>query len=353
VSGKERSELASALRWQAAFCHRTGAPLYGLLLDRSAEDVEAGGPAWELLRPHAADPPTSALALRLMGAVHRLVLEGLAPDLAPFYPTAGGTGQPSDAWVPFRTILQTRAEALRPLVARPCQTNEVGRAAGLLPGFLAVARETGLPLRLLEVGASAGLNLRWDSYRYEGGGLVWGDPASLVRITEAFAGPVPLDGRPAIAERSGCDLHPLDPGLAEDRLRLMSSVWADQPERLERLRPAFDVAASVPAAVDEASAAPWLERRLATPREGVATVVFHSVVLQYLDQDERLRMFDLVEEAGARATPNAPFAWLRFESGDWRRTTSHEVRLTVWPGGEERKLAEAGPHGPPVIWTGS
>jgi hypothetical protein len=352
VSRKERSELASVLRWQAEFCHRSAAPLYALLLDRSADDVEGGGPAWELLRPHAADPPSSALALRLMGAVHRLVLEGLAPDLAPFYPTVGGSGSPPDAWLPFRTTLEVRMDVLRPLVARSCQTNEVGRAAGLLLGFLAVARETGLPLRLLEIGASAGLNLRWDRYRYEGAGLAWGDPASAVRITGAFPGPVPLDGRARVAERSGCDLHPLDPRLEEDRLRLMSSVWADQPERLERLRRAFDVAA-VPATVERASAGPWLARRLTMPLEGLATVVFHSVVLQYLDDEERLRVFDLIEQAGLRATPNAPFAWLRFESGDWRRTTSHEVRLTVWPGGADRKLAEAGPHGPPVVWTGS
>jgi hypothetical protein len=74
------------------------------------------------------------------------------------------------------------------------------------------------------------------------------------------------------------------------------------------------------------------------------------VVLQYLDDAERGRVFDLIQEAGTRGTAARPFAWLRFESGDWRRTTSHEVTLTTWPGGEERTLAEAGPHGRPVRW---
>jgi hypothetical protein len=38
----------------------------------------------------------------------------------------------------------------------------------LIGGFLRVAAMTRRPLRLLEVGSSAGLNLRWDHYRYEG-----------------------------------------------------------------------------------------------------------------------------------------------------------------------------------------
>src|SRR5204863_254585 len=81
-------------------------------------------------------------------------------------------------WPAFRDTLEQQRDTLRGLVHRPCQTNEVGRAAALFGGFLLVARETGLPLRLLEIGASAGLNLRWDHYRYEQGDAGWGDRAS-------------------------------------------------------------------------------------------------------------------------------------------------------------------------------
>jgi len=76
--------VASILRWQAAFCHRMGSPLYGRLLDRAAEDVEAGGPVWELLESHEEEDPSQALALRFMAAVHRIVLEGREPGLAAF-----------------------------------------------------------------------------------------------------------------------------------------------------------------------------------------------------------------------------------------------------------------------------
>src|SRR5213080_3614171 len=136
------------------FCMHTS-PLYGELLHRSAADVEHGGPVWRVLEPHASDPELSALALRFMAAVHRLVLEGKAPMLAPFYPSVGGDRPPTEAWPAFQSTLQEWAGEVIEGAGRPCQTNEVGRSAALLLGFLEVARWRAAPFRLLELGASA------------------------------------------------------------------------------------------------------------------------------------------------------------------------------------------------------
>src|SRR5688572_24460621 len=172
-----RAGVADRMRWQAQWCARLGSPLYADLLEHAAAEVERGGPAWTLLEPGAAQPSLlpGAQALRLMGAVHRLVLEGRAPGLARFYPSTGGTVGPG-VRAAFSDVLAEQQPALRDLVERPVQTNEVGRSAALLGGFLTVAAQTRLPLRLLEVGASAGLNLRWDSYFYTAGDRSWGDP---------------------------------------------------------------------------------------------------------------------------------------------------------------------------------
>jgi hypothetical protein len=102
-----------------------------------------------VLDGHEDDPGPSALALRLMGAVHRLVLRGDAPALAAHYPSAGG--EPRDPIAAFRATLRDHAGELRVLVDEPVQTNEPARCAALLGGFLEIARETGLPLRLLEL----------------------------------------------------------------------------------------------------------------------------------------------------------------------------------------------------------
>jgi len=93
----------------------------------------------------------------------------------------------------------------------------------------------------------------------------------------------------------------------------LEDLWPDQAERLERLRGALEVARRVPATVERADAAAWLEERLADPLSGAATVVFHSIVFFYLDAASRARVRGLMAEAGERATPGAPVAWLFLE----------------------------------------
>jgi hypothetical protein len=156
----------------------------------------------------------------------------------------------------------------------------------------------------------------------------------------------------SVAERTGCDLRPIDPRDPEDRLTLEASVWADDIDRLGTLRAAIELASggATPVKLDRASAPDWLEDRLSGGVTGMATVVFHSVVLQYLTAAERGRVRSALDRAGAAASRSAPLAWLRMESPDWRRSQPHEVRLTTWPGGQERLLARPGPHGRPVRW---
>jgi hypothetical protein len=66
-----------------------------------------------------------------------------------------------------------------------------------------------------------------------------------------------------------------------------------------------------------------------------------------LDAHERDRVEAALAAAGARARAGAPLARLSMEpAGDHAA-----VALTVWPGGAQRLLAEAGYHGSPVRWV--
>jgi hypothetical protein len=330
-----RAILSRRLRFMVRACRYLGSPLYAALLERSADEVLDGDALHGVLQGHEDDSPASALALRLMGAVHRLVLRGDAPDLAAHY-SAGG--RPADAWPAFVAVLRDHRNELRRLVENPVQTNEPGRCVALLGGFLEGARETGLPLRLLEVGASAGLNLRFDRYRYQLGDNHWGpaDSAVAIRAQLRGAGRPPLDAPLQIASRAGCDPRPVDPRTEEGRITLTSYVWPDQVERLERLRGALAVAREVEASVEQSGAADWIEARLAEPAPGTATVVFHSIVMQYLPDEERDRF--------ERAVKSHDVAWLRMEPAD----EVAEVRLRL--AGEDRLIARAGYHGNFVEW---
>jgi len=319
-----------------------GSPLYAGLLERIAEDVEAEGPAWEIMRGREADPRFSVLGLRLLGAVNRLALTGREPRLAAAYEE----GRAGEAWRRLEDVLRRNSAELRDSIDRPVQTNEVGRCAALIFGFLAVAGETGLPLRLLEVGASAGLNLRWDRFRYEGNGFAWGpvdSPLTLAVELDGEAAPE-LPGAVEVTARRGCDAAPVDPTTEEGELTLLTYIWPDQAERIARMRAALEVARAEPVTLERASAAAWAERMLAEPAPGQATVIYHSIVSQYLSDAEREALFGAIRAAGERATPDAPLAWLRMEPADDRA----DLELTLWPGGEDRRLARVGYHGSPV-----
>jgi hypothetical protein len=280
--------------------------------------------------------------------VHRLVLDGRAPALARHYPSVGGDGDPVAAWWSFRRTLDEHRVVLRKLITHPVQTNEVMRSAALVGGFLLVAKELALPLRLLEIGASAGLNLRWDSYRYEHSpSWSWGDERSPVRLAGMFTeGRPPFDADCHVLSREGCDPHPVDPTTEEGRLTLMSYIWPDQTERLGLLQRALEIAKRVPARVVRGLSYEWLVSELRELADGVATVVFHSVVWPYLRPQEQERVRRHLAHIGSLAARDAPLAWLRMEPGD----DAMEVRLTVWPPGRERLLAFAGAHGRPVRW---
>jgi hypothetical protein len=302
-----------------------------------------------VLAGHETDPIGSVLALGFMAAAHRLVLRGEAPALARHYPSAGGDAPADDAWPDFRATIADHVAELRELIELPVQTNEVGRCAALLGGFLHVARVTGLPLATLEIGCSAGLNLHWQRWLYDAGAAgTWGEADSPVRLGDRFDPAPPLDADVEVVERRGCDAQPLDVASDAHRETLLACTWPDQVERFAQLDAALRVAADDPVTIDRAPAADWLEHQLAEPRPGVATVVFQSIVLQYLDEEQRTRARSAIEAAGAAATAGAPLAWLRMEPGG----DLAEVRLRVWPGGEDALVARAGYHGRPVRWLG-
>lgn len=350
-----RDKVVWQLTRQAMSCAAMGSPLSAFLLTRAATDVLEGGPCADLLLRDVRPGRGDAAALRFLAALHRLVLDRRATELALHYPSVGGTPDLTSVGDVMVATVQRHLDDLPALVAQPCQTNEVGRAAGLLVGLLDVATTTGLPLSLREVGASAGLNLRLDHFAYElpqpdgdDTHLLGPAGADLV-FRDRYRAPLPGDPQAlvTVTDRRGCDLHPIDPTTPDGRARVSSSVWCDQTDRFARLGAALRTAQRVPATVDEQSAADWVTDRLADRTPGAATVVMHSVVQEYLPSDERRALFAAVEQAGADATEDAPVAHVRLEPVSSVR--QHGITVRIWPHApDERLLATCGAHGTDV-----
>ncbi|MFC3078885.1 DUF2332 domain-containing protein [Phenylobacterium terrae] len=347
--------LISAFEVQAGFCERLGSPFNAALATAAAEAMGRGDGLEGLLRPWAGlsahEIGEAAVTLRLLGACHDLALSGEAPELAAAYPAPDRDGDPQAAWRIARAAMAARRGRFEAFLGHEPQTNEVRRSAVLLPGFLTIAQATGLPLRGFELGASAGLNLNWDGFRYSLGEHAWGPEDSPVRLAAEWRGPPPpLDAPVQVLERAACDRRPVDLTDPEQRRRLLAFIWPDQFQRLAAARAAIDLALSRGVRVEAADAAEWPAGR-AEPRRGAATVLYHSIFWQYLPELSRARLAALIDTLGRTATADAPFAWLRMEPPPGE--LAHiELRLTHWPGGEDRRLARAHPHGAWVEWTG-
>ncbi|MFN4275961.1 MAG: DUF2332 domain-containing protein [Ferrovibrio sp.] len=331
-------------RQQADQCRTLGSPFTARLLDLAADRIDAGA-AWASPLNHwAGDPRADALALRLAGALHRAMLDGDA-ELAECYAARQIDAARMDA-----ALLRHGPLLARYLQSAP-QTNDPQRSAILLGGFLQIASLTRpLPLDVCEIGASAGLNQCWFRYAYDFGAWRWGDTARAPLTLHAdWHGPPPPDATSRVRYSTACDLAPIDARNPEDRQRLLSYIWADQPERQERVRRALDFAAREGICAARAGAGDFVVQALQKRQAGAAFVLCHSIVWQYIDPAEQQRIAGLMEATGNTAAPDAPLAWLRFESGAAK--DGGELTLTLWPGGKTQQLAVADYHGRWVRWA--
>jgi hypothetical protein len=350
-----RAKLLESLELQkAGFEGVSGSacPFYVRICEGFIDDVVRGGPVWRFLEPHASEPFEKVYALRLLGAAHRMALTGDAPELAAHFPSTSGDGDAGAAMRILAAMVADPPPAVLDAMTRPPQTNEVGRSIALMSGLLFIADALGLPIALREIGSSAGLNLRLDTYRYEQQGNGWGNPDSAVRFVDMWdAGTPPFDTDLTLADRRGCDPDPIDATDPDGALTLLCYVWPEPPERFSLARCAIEQASTMPVVIDREDAATWLPRQLATRRPGTATVVMHSVMWQYLDDETRAACRQAIEEAGASATPEAPLAWLRLEPNP-EMFVPAELRVRIWDGHDDRELllATSGFHGGPLAW---
>lgn len=347
---------AGHFRTQAGWCERLGSPFTARLLEQAADDIERGGAVAGLTCGWAGDPRGDALALRFAGALHAAVLSGRDEALAGLYPTPDQTWEIGAVWAAAVSFVARDTDWVRAFMRSPPQTNEVGRSCGLAAAFLWLAERAPAPFHMMELGASAGLNLNWDRFRYveESWGRRSGDGPL---IATGIEGEPPAWRDIEIASRAACDQSALDPDNVEARMRLEAYVWPDQFDRLERLRAAIGVARATPWRVEAADAGAWLEARLAGELPEGLSVIYHSIFLQYPDAAARRSIAERIEAAGRTAMPDQQLAWVRFEPesvlGGPADSDRYVVSAILWDGRSrsEYELGEADPHGRTLRWT--
>lgn len=306
-------------------------------------------------------PPEQQLPVLLLAAIHHDVLGDPHCELAAWYPNITADPRTDDVTPALRRHCAERAEAITDTVTtRSTQTNEVGRCGFFLPALGLIADEVGA-LSLVDVGASAGLNLFPDryEYRYEPGGAVGGP--SDVRITVGTRGAVPVPRRlPVIAGRVGLDRSPIDVSDVASTRWLQACVWPDQADRFHRLEAALAIARRDPPDIRSDDAVGGLADAIhAAGATGGHPVVLNSWVLNYLPVDRRRAYVAELDRIGGERD----ITWVFGESPDQAAglpfpasLAGEEVTalmLVRWRHGERTvdHLGVAHPHGYWLHWA--
>jgi hypothetical protein len=217
-------------------------------------------------------------------------------------------------------LASERDHLWRTLATRYVQTNDISRAvAWIWPAAVAAEEDPDRPLALVDVGASAGLNLVADrtgvSWERAGGGELLDAPL------------------PPIAGRTGYDLRPVDVFDEAQARWLRACIWPGQRTRAEGLESGIaayrDAAASPDAPRLEELDAADVPARLPVPgRDDPRAIVYGTIMRDYLPEDVRKRYREGMRgwlEASAPGTA----IWSELEITTEERTEGPPVDLTV------------------------
>ncbi len=218
---------------------------------------------------------------------------------------------------------------------RYTQTNEIKRCTALLPAIW----QTGLEgFHLVEIGASAGLNLAMDAYRYRWGEVEWGSPDSPVLLDAGSRGGIVSPRDFEVRSRTGLDLHPIDLDDPDERDWLVALIWPEHHERRRRLATAFQVVAGMPTEMIAGDATETLPAVLGSIPPEEPVIVMNSMALIQFTPVQREALYRSIEAAADhRVVRRVSFEFLA-AGDDW-------VTIAADQGRGLAQIGQAHPHG--------
>ena len=319
-------------------------PLYASLSNGVANDIDVLD-----IASSARGRPVPNL---LFAAVHYLLFGGADSTLSSFYASLTRDPRPNSEGYPhFREFCLAHESAIRDLLStRLVQTNEVGRCAYLLPAFSLIADENpGLPLSLVDIGASAGLHLLWDRYSYEYGGCPRRRRVFSVRIKAEVRGsgsPPISSGFPTVEFRIGLDLNPVRLTDSDAALWLRALIWPEHERRAAQLNAAIGLAIDNPPTLIAGDALETLPEVLDRIPAESTLCIFHNYTLNQFSREDRSRFDAILDECSMERDVH-----LLSGEGLWGQNYATLELVSIRGGSRSRRrLANVDYHGKWLEW---
>jgi len=346
------SKVIENFEFQARYAEKMGSPFYAKILGELGELISRDSSIGDIFSNWQGAPQADAVALRFVAAFHYLVITNQDSSLVSVFPPSEGfksSEQDEKRRYIFQNAIESHQELIIKYLKSPPQTNEVGRSIVLVGGFLEIVKRFGKHIDIFEIGASAGLNLYFDQYHYQCESWQWGNTESKVRFSPNWQGTSPPPGSIKVHNRRACDVSPVSINTQKDRL--LSYVWPDQIERIERLRAAIEYVGLQQPSIDKSEATEWLQQQAETAATERPRVFYHSIIWQYFSHEQKQAFENAMQIIGNSASEESPVIWMRLEPS--KGSNHAELRCTVWPNKEKWVLAQSGFHGEWVRWFGN
>lgn len=347
------------------------ARLCGLMADW-LDGSQGSDPLVDWLLQAGATRASFDVPLLLLAGLHRDILAHRVEvsAMAQYFPSVGGTGDidEHDLARCFREALRNRGTELAGFIrTATVQTNETARG---LCWLLPVLFSGWKAVHLVELGASAGLNLVADQRHYQ----LRGEPGGTVLLDLGSGGPLqfivanqgalpvpPGTNLPRILSRTGCDIAPFTLATEADEQTLAAFIWGDQVERLTMLRQGIAALhrvnqTTIPVRLFPADLPDdlgrFFEERVA-PLVEAPVVLYNTYLTTYLrDKGASLRP----QLAVWAEKQSRPVLWLQWETL-WQGPQPPGLgwvgwTADLWSGGSHLHwhLAWAHPHGASIHW---
>jgi hypothetical protein len=290
------------------------------------------------------------------GAVHYLVLKDKNCLLASYYPSI--TKSLKNSALPFEVFkdfcIHSESQIVELISSKIVQTNVINRCSYLIPILSELINKGQKNASIIDIGASAGLNLNFDLYEYwTNGQKIFGDSSVKIEFETKDSAIIPILPINYSVRKIGIDQHLINPQNEDEKLWLNALIWPDHLERFNSMERALELRENDKIEMFQASTVPQFEEIINGQRNDETLIVYATHTLYQFSPENRQDFFNMLDRIGKKRD----FHFLSVESTRYLqekyKSSQTVIELTNYSNGQkiEKFIAETNVHGNRIRWN--